>query len=43
LIELHKREREKNPMAFILIDLKTGDTAKKYRINFDKYIQVGSD
>ncbi len=40
LIDLHKRAREENPMAFILIDLKTGDSSKKYRICFDKYIDI---
>jgi hypothetical protein len=40
LVEIHKRAINQDPKSFLLIDLKTNNPNKKYRIDFDKYIPI---
>lgn len=40
LVEIHKRAINQDPKNFLLIDLKTNNPNKKYRIGFDNYIKI---
>jgi hypothetical protein len=40
LVSIHKRAIAEDPKSFLLIDLKSQDPNKKYRINFDRFIRI---
>ena len=40
LVEIHKRAISRDPMSFLMIDLKAQDPNRKYRVGFDGFIPI---